>query len=236
MRLTRRTRNRLLAWGLLPALLCLLFAGKVGLMLSADAAGRLAYEQGDFAVAQQEFASNDRLNLFEPWKARFNEGDARYQQGDHVGAVSRFEAALTDVPHEHDCTVRINLALTHERVGDLAAEGADRAAAVQAWQAGRDTLAAGDCPTDAGGGPEQAGTARVVDERLRRKIEEPPTTEPPPPQEQPAPEEPAPPQEPQQDERVQELEERNSDGEEYRREVEDLEESPFDGWSPDYEW
>lgn len=241
-----RLRRRLLLAGLAPALVGVLFAGKLTLMLEGNQAGRTAYQEQDFEVARDAFAGNDRLNLFEPWVARFNEGDARNRALDLPGAIARFEAALTDVPHEHECTVRINLALTHEAVGDAAAAGTpaggngpavagDRAAAIESWQAGRDALAAGQCSTDSGGGPEQTTIAKTVDDRLRDKIEQDPPPEQPP-DEPPPPDQPPPPPPDEQDDRVQELEQRNGDGEEYRDEVQDLEENPYDNWSNDYQW
>ena len=147
-------RNQFFLWGLLPTtLVLLLLAGKVGLMLRTDAAGRAAYASGEYGAAHRApFDANRSLNVLEPWKAPFNAGTALYRQAEHEGAVAAFEAALDAGPGEEQCTVRINLALTHEAIGDAAAEADEEPAARDDWTAGRDVLAAGDCPTDAGRG------------------------------------------------------------------------------------
>ena len=167
-------RNQLFLWGLLPALVLLLLAGRVGLLLRADAAGRAAYASGEYGAAQGRFEANRSLNVLEPWKAPFNAGTALYRDEELAAAVDAFEAALDAGPGRDECTVRINLALTHEAIGDAAAEADDEPASRDAWTAGREVLAAGDCPTDAGRGPEQSTVAATVDARLADELGDPP--------------------------------------------------------------
>ena len=244
----RRTRNRLFLLGLRPAVLALLFAGKVGLMTLQQARGEEAYDAGRFVGAAERFAGNDRLNLMEPWLAPFNQGTARYRADDPWAAVELFRRALPDTPPEHECTVRTNLALSAERIGDMAAEQGDRELAVQAWRAGRSTLAEGEClvaSDDADEGDRaarrvsgaQAEDARTVDRRLREKLAElrdDPRPEPP---EEPEP--PEPPEEPDPEDEEQEkdeerLEQRNEQGRERKQEHEDRQEDKL----PDqgFEW
>lgn len=167
----RRTRNLLWLVGIVPSLLLLLFAGKVTLMLSAQASGDTSYSSEDFGAAADSFGGNRTLNWFEGWVAPFNEGTARHRLEDYDRAIDRFEEALPQAPDEEECTVRINLALSHEARGDLAAENDDAEAAVEDWTTGREVLTEGECPTDAPGGEEQTEDAATVDERLRQKLE-----------------------------------------------------------------
>ena len=225
-------RNQLFLWGLLPALVLLLLAGKAGLMLRADAAGRAAYASGEYGAAHDRFDANRSLNVLEPWKAPFNAGTALYREAEHEGAVAAFEAALDAGPGEDECTVRINLALTHEAIGDAAAEADEEPAARDAWTAGREVLAAGDCPTDAGRGPEQSAVAATVDARLADKLGDPP------PEQQTEKEEEKDQQQPdpEQQKKQKQVEERNKQAREGRQENEDLEDYPVEEWSEDYQW
>lgn len=166
-------RRALLLVGLVPALLAVGFLVKVVVMLDHDGDGRGLFDDGDHAAAAAEFGANDRLNVLEPWVARFDEGAALHADGRLEEAVERYEAALDDVPPEEECTVRINLALAHETLGDTAAfDKQDSATATEHWQAGIDALAGGRCPEESGRGEEQTTDAAAVDRRLREKLQE----------------------------------------------------------------
>ncbi|UUW89830.1 hypothetical protein ABFU82_14120 [Nocardioides sp. WV_118_6] len=167
-----RLRRVLLLAGLLPALLVAAYAVKVGLMLHDNAAGRDAFVRGDTDGAAAEFAGTRSLNLFEPWIAPFDEGASWHAEGNYPSAVAAYLAALEHVPRREECTVRINLALAYEAIGDEAQQAGATSRAAEAWQAGIDTLAEGKCPTDAGGGEEQQSDAGAVDERLRGKLKQ----------------------------------------------------------------
>jgi len=225
-------RDQLFLWGLLPALVLLLLAGRVGVMLRADAAGRSAYGSGEYADAHDRFDANRSLNVLEPWKAPFNAGAALYRDRELDGAVDAFEAALAAGPGEDECTVRIDLALTHEAIGDAAAEAEDVPAARAAWTSGREQLAAGDCPTDAGRGPEQSELAATVDARLAGKLGDPPPGQ----QPQKKNENDQREQDPEQQRKQKQIEERNRQAREGRQDNEDLEEYPVEEWSEDYQW
>lgn len=170
-----RMRLVLVLAGLVPLVLALLFALKVLVMLSHDRDGRSGFTDGNYLAAAGEFSSNGSLNWFEPWVSSFDEGAARHAGGDLDGALDLYGKALEDVPHEDECTVRINAALAHETLGDNAlddgaADGADEAQAQ--WQAGIDVLAEGRCPTDSGRGQDQTDDAAAVDKRLRDKLQQ----------------------------------------------------------------
>ncbi len=169
-----RTRLRmiLVLAGILPTLVALLFAVKVVAMLSHDRDGRGQFDDADYLAAADEFSANDSVNWFEPWISAFDEGTARHAEGDLEGALERYAAALEDVPAEEECTVRINMALADETLGDTALEEGDADEATGWWQAGIDALAEGDCPTDSGRGQDQTQDAADVDQRLRDKLQQ----------------------------------------------------------------
>ncbi|HYG92630.1 MAG TPA: hypothetical protein VD859_03510 [Nocardioides sp.] len=208
-------RRRLLLAGLLPAVLALLLAAKVGLMLVNDSAGRGAFDDGDHAAAAEEFAANQRLNLFQSWLAHFDEGAALHAGGDPDAAVDAYADALGSVPDEHQCLVRVNLALALEARGDAARRDGDAAAAREDWQAGVDALEEGGCRTEDRGNrdagaeqpdgrtlAERAADARFVDRRLQEKL---------------ASAEPEEPEDPQENQ----LEENNEQAEQERQEIEE---------------
>lgn len=169
-----RTRLRmiLVLAGILPTLVALLFAVKVVAMLSHDRDGRGQFDDADYLAAADEFSANDSVNWFEPWISAFDEGAARHAEGDLEGALERYVAALEDVPAEEECTVRINIALADETLGDTALEEGDADEATGWWQAGIDALAEGDCPADSGRGEDQTQDAADVDQRLRDKLQQ----------------------------------------------------------------
>lgn len=216
-----RRRLTLMVAGALPALLVLAFALKVALMLQGNAAGRDAFERGDYDGAASEFFDTRSLNLLEPWVAPFDEGTSHHAEGLYDDAIAAYEEALERVPDREECTVRINLALVHEAVGDERQAAQDTDGATESWQAGIDVLAAGECPTDSGRGQEQSDDAADVDERLREKAQQNQEGEEPPP----------PPQQPQdpgeqpdsgQDPRQERLERNNERGQDQRGEEQDL--------------
>ncbi|QYJ04049.1 hypothetical protein KUV85_17265 [Nocardioides panacisoli] len=170
----RRLRRALWRAGIIPAILVLVVLGKVVVMMSHDDEGRTAFADASFVEAAEEFAENRSWNWFEPWVAPFDEGAARHANQQYPLAIEHYEVALQTVPTVEECTVRINLALAHEALGDRAADGSppDRQEATARWQAGIDALAEGGCPQESGRGQEQTEQAQDVDERLRQKLEQ----------------------------------------------------------------
>ncbi|GAA4076645.1 hypothetical protein ACFFOS_16630 [Nocardioides kongjuensis] len=218
----RRLRVVLLLAGLVPVLLVAAYALKVTLMLQANASGRDAFDRGDLDGAAAEFAGTRTLNWFESWVAAFDEGASEHAQGRYAEAITAYRDALEDVPHRDECTVRINLALAHEAVGDAAAESGATEDARSAYQAGIDVLAAGRCPQDSGRGEEQTADAGAVDERLREKLEQ-NQDQPQQPQDQQPPQQPQQPGDPgESDPRRDRLQEQNDRGADQRHEDQDL--------------
>lgn len=221
----REVRTLLLLAGLLPALLALAFAVKIGLMLSTDSAGRDAYDRGDRDGAAAQFHDNRTLNWFEPWVAAFDEGTAHHADGDPSRAIPLYEKALEDVPSREECTVRINLALAHEAVGDTALEDGDAEGATAEWEAGLEALRAADCPIRAGRDQAQSDDAAAVEKRLEDKLEEQEQEQEqqdPPPEPQEPPPDPPEPQDPGTDPRQERLDRNNEQGRNQRREDQEL--------------
>lgn len=178
--MTRATlRKRLFVAGALPAVLVLAYLLKVTLMLSHNGDGRERFAQESYGAAADELGANQSLDLFEPWITAFDEGAARHAAGQLESAIALYTDALEDVPAEHECTVRINLALAHEAAGGalMTQKRPDREEAEKSWQAGVDALAAADCPDDAPGGAEQTADAKTVDDRLQKLLDQEPEKE-----------------------------------------------------------
>lgn len=209
----RRLRRALWRAGIVPGVLALVVLGKVLVMMSHDEEGRAAFADTRFDRAAEEFAENRSWNWFEPWVAPFDEGAARHANEQYDVALDHYQTALETVPESEECTVRINLALVHETLGDRAATTSppNRNEATAQWRAGIQALAEGDCPRASGRGPEQTEDAAEVDRRLRQKLQQQ--------RQQQQDDQQQPPQPPpdQQTPQEEELEERNEEGREDRR-------------------
>lgn len=171
----RAQRRRVLYLvGLLPLLVALALTLKVVTMRHHDGAGLDAWRADDGATALEQYSANRSLNLFQRWLAPFDAGDAAFLLGDPARARGLFTTALETVPHKQECTVRINLALADEAIGDSAAKAGSRADAEDAWRAGITALDKGDCPHHAGLGKKQSKDAETVRKRLEDKLKQPP--------------------------------------------------------------
>ncbi|NYG58115.1 tetratricopeptide (TPR) repeat protein [Nocardioides daedukensis] len=219
-----KMRNILFLVGIIPVILTFLFVAKVGLMLSAQAAGESAYDEGDHPKAGEKFEGNKSLNLLEPWLAPFNYGTTLFQDADYEGAIKEFEAALKKAPKDERCTVRNNIALAHEVIGDGLVED-DPQAAIDSWQAGRDVLAEGDCPDD-------NEDSKTIDERLKKKIEQQKEQQDKDQKQDPEDDK----DKKEQEQKKKELEERNDKGREERKENRDFEDYPYSEREPGYQW
>lgn len=160
--------------GLLPLLVALAFAFKVVTMRHHDGAGAAAWHAHNGTKALEEYSANRSVNLLQPWLAPFDAGDSAFLLSDYPRARDLFTTALDSVPHKQECTVRINLALADEAIGDAASKAGQADDAKNAWQAGVDALDQRDCPKHAGLGATQSKDAATVRERLEKKLNPPP--------------------------------------------------------------
>lgn len=125
----RRRRRLLLAWSGLPVFLVLCLSAKLlslGVLAGQAATG---FGHGDANAVGSAAAGLGTVNVIEPHKASFAEGDARVLAGDFEGARQRFEEALTLTGPTDDCVIRVNLALSIERLGDARLAAKDPTAA-----------------------------------------------------------------------------------------------------------
>ncbi|GGU45210.1 tetratricopeptide repeat protein [Nocardioides albus] len=222
-----QVRRALLLAGILPVVIGLAFLLKVILMGHHDRAGRDAWDVRDAATAMEHYSANRELNFLQPWIAHFDAGNAAFLLGENARAVAYYGDALERVPEKHECTVRINMSLTQEAIGDRARDAGDQPGAKAAYEEALATLKEGDCPTDAGQGPEQSQQGESVEERLKEKLT-PKTPIKPDNQDDP----PEPP--PNGDKKEDKLDQRNGDGEKYRRDDADLDD--YGGFSDEPQW
>ena len=159
-RARRRRRTRYLLWSL-PVMIALVYVAVrlIGLSLVNQTALDL-FDAG--AYAQSEEVSTGLLDqtLIEPYLPFFNRGDAKAAQEQYTDAIDDFERALEFAPVERQCDVRVNLALSWERLGDVYAAAGFPDGAKQLYQAALAVIAEGDdClpPEPAGLDLAQAG-------------------------------------------------------------------------------
>lgn len=124
-------RRRLLLWSAVPVFLALCVAAKLLSLgvLGEQAAG--AFGAGDAAAVQKAADGLNLANVVEQHKAPFAAGDARALAGDYAAARHLFQEALAAVPEgsADECSVRINLSLAIERMGDEKVKAEDPASA-----------------------------------------------------------------------------------------------------------
>lgn len=154
-------RNQLFVLGVVPALFALLLAINVGVQLRANHDGRAAYDNKEFADAEETFLGAAGVDLPEGWVKPFNAGAAAYQDGQYADALAHFESALAEAPDDRECMVRINLALTHEALGDQLRRQGNRRQSLEKFGSARTALESGSCADDDG---------ESVDRRLAAKI------------------------------------------------------------------
>ena len=126
-----RMRKRLALWSLPFVLALALVATKLLTMVALGDEAVRAYASGNVTGTENAGQRLEFLNLIEPHKAPFARGDARVLAGDYDGARAAFEEALALAPRDsrESCQIRVNLALSLEKLGQAAqtAGQADRA-------------------------------------------------------------------------------------------------------------
>jgi tetratricopeptide (TPR) repeat protein len=167
----RRSRLRLVyLLGSLPVVLALLVLAALLIrpsVVTEDALGE--FDAGRYESSAERSTTLLENNVLEPWLPWFNRGDARAAQEQYTDAIDDFERALALAPAERQCDVRVNLALSWERLGDIYVTGGFPQGAVLLYQQAAAVIAAGtDCePPEPSGVQLEAAGARV-----QEKIEE----------------------------------------------------------------
>lgn len=130
----RRRVRRWIAIGLLPlTLAALLFVGKLLSMYAFAHQSISAYVADDFSASESAARGQEFLNWFEPYKAPFNVGTALAGAERLPEARAKLEESLELATGLEVCSVRINLALVIERMGDAARADGDGATAAQLY-------------------------------------------------------------------------------------------------------
>ncbi|WP_227008164.1 tetratricopeptide repeat protein [Pseudarthrobacter sp. AB1] len=166
-------RRRLLWWSALPALLVLCLSAKViSVGILADTAAR-SFAAGDAGAVAEAAAGLRIVNFVELHKAPFTEGDGLFLAGDFAAARQRFEEALSLAGTADECVVRVNLALTIERLGDAQAKAGDPTAAARLFAEGVAVVEAAPegCFETAGEAGKEAGPENGAGEKLHQAAE-----------------------------------------------------------------
>ena len=130
----RRSIRRWVAIGTLPlTLAALLFVGKLLSMYAFAHQSISSYVVDDYAGAESAARGQEFLNWFEPYKAPFNVGTALAGSEKLPESRAKFEESLSLATGLEVCSVRINLAIVIERMGDAARSDGDGVGAAQLY-------------------------------------------------------------------------------------------------------
>jgi hypothetical protein len=142
----------------------------------AGTAGR-AFDAGDSAAVADAAAGLRFANFTEPHKAPFAEGDGLFLAGDYAGARRSFEDALSLTGAADECVIRVNLALSIERLGDAQARAGDPTAAGRLFAEGLAVVREApqgcvDAGAEGGSAGDAADRLKQAAERLTQKSAE----------------------------------------------------------------
>ena len=136
-----RLRRRLLFWLTLPVALFAIFWAFKLLSLAPTAQNAIDdYDDGLYVASEEASSSLLFLNVVEPYLPYFNRGDAFAADEYYGPATDDFEKALELAPQDKKCDVRLNLALTWERFGDVYVQLGYFQGAVQLYAASQAVL------------------------------------------------------------------------------------------------
>lgn len=183
----RRLRRRLVVFSVPAALVLLIAVAKMisVLLVGGDAVGDFA--RHDTESLRDDISALSLLNIIEPHKVPFAQGDLAVLEGRLEDADHAFSSALAGTPPADSCAVRVNLELVRETLGDLGARSGDKKLARQRYTGALDVVntAAPHCFQDNNDpNPDRRRIRNATPERLKDKIESldrPPAPPPPPP-------------------------------------------------------
>jgi tetratricopeptide (TPR) repeat protein len=165
----RRRRRLLLLAATLPLVIALLLLAMrlMGLSLGNQVALSL-FDDARFEESAEQSTTLLDETFFEPYIPWFNRGNAYAAQEKYTDAIDDLEHALELAPASRQCEVRVNLALSWERLGDVYVAGGYYQGAVLLYEAAKAVIQEGDeCVP-----PEQSGEdLDAADARLDAKIE-----------------------------------------------------------------
>lgn len=180
------TRRRLLLWSApLAVLVIILMLKSISVGILGDSAGR-HFEKGDADGLRTDVSALGVLNILEPEKARFADGDLAVLEGRLDDADERFSAALAGTEAGASCPVRINLALVRETLGDRAAGVFDAETAARHYRSALDAVRqapdgcfAGNADPDPDRRLVRASAATRLEDKLSALATSPPPPQPP---------------------------------------------------------
>ena len=177
-----RRRRKLMFWISLPVVLFTLFWGFKFVSLAPTAQLAIdAYDDGRYVVSELHSTSLLSVNVVEPYLPYFNRGDAYAGEEYYGPATDDFEIALELAPLEKKCDVRLNLALTWERFGDIYAENGFYQGSILLYEASTAVLEAAGEECDPPENQEQLDEAKDrVEQKQQQTEEQRDATQPPP--------------------------------------------------------
>ncbi|MDI2033110.1 hypothetical protein [Paenarthrobacter nitroguajacolicus] len=114
----RRRRRRLALWSAPAALLALAATAKLLSVGPLGGTAESSFTAGNHEGVAQAATWLGAVNVLEPHKAPFASGDAEALAGDFAAARADFEAALRIGSGVDECRIRVNLALSVEKLAD----------------------------------------------------------------------------------------------------------------------
>jgi hypothetical protein len=168
-----RLRRRLMVFSVPAALLLLVAVAKVISVLLVGGGAVGDFTRHDTEALRDDINALSLLNVIEPQKVTFDEGDLAVLEGRIEDAEHAFSAALAHPPTGEACAVRVNLELVRETLGDLAARAADKKLARQRYTSALDVVNAAppgcfQANTDANA--DRRRIRNATPERLKDKI------------------------------------------------------------------
>ena len=164
-----RRRRLLMFWISLPLVLFVLVTAVKLLTLAPTAQSAIdAYDSGRYTSSGEISGSLLELNIVEPYLPYFNRGDAFAADQYYGPATDDFEKALELAPEDRKCDVRLNLALTWERFGDIYDANGFYQGAVLLYKASQAVLDAAGPECDP---PEKQQQLNDSKERVQQKID-----------------------------------------------------------------
>ncbi|WP_309620032.1 hypothetical protein [Salinibacterium sp.] len=163
-----RRRRILMLWISLPFVLLTIVVAMKLLSLAPTAQLAMdAYDSGRWTSSQDISTSLLSPNIVEQYLPYFNRGDASAADQYYGPATDDFEKALELAPMERKCDVRLNLALTWERFGDIYVANGYYQGAVLLYKASRAVLDAAGPECDP---PEKMEQLNESKDRVQRKL------------------------------------------------------------------
>lgn len=161
----RRRRFRYLAFSLPVAIVLVVVASLLVGRLVDNQIALSKFAAGDYTGSAKQSTGLLDNNIIEPYIPWFNRGNAYAAKQEFTDAIDDFEKALVAAPADKSCTVRVNLALAWEKLGDGYAAGGYYEGAILLYKNAAAVLAGdpGCKPPDAAGEQLQTAKQRVQD-------------------------------------------------------------------------